>query len=113
MHIVAIVANYESGDVTDCVVLNCADAKFGSSSTAAAIGGVTAADGAKPVARLTGTADALRAEGNFDCLYIYNVGGRMVKKCSAGDTFALTPGVYVTRAVKDGQTATAKAVVAR
>ena len=70
-------------------------------------------DGAKPVARLTGTADALRAEGNFDCLYIYNVGGRMVRKCSAGDTFALTPGVYVTRAVKDGQTATAKAVVAR
>lgn len=113
MHIVAIVANYESGDVTDCVVLNCAEAKFGSSSTAAAIGGVTAADGAKPVARLTGTADALRAEGNFDCLYIYNVGGRMVRKCSAGDTFALTPGVYVTRAVKDGQTATAKAVVAR
>lgn len=113
MYIVAIVANYNSENRNDCMVLNCAESKFGSNSTAAGIHGVGASEAAGPVARLVGTADALSAEGDFDSLYIYNVGGSLVKQCSAGDTFALTPGVYVTRAVKGGQTTTAKAVVAR
>ena len=112
MYLVAIVGNYNADDPADCLVLNCAAVKFGAS-TASGIAELPAAQ-AGASARLEGSAGSLRAEGNFDALYIYNVGGKLAARCTApGQTLGLEPGVYVTRAVKGGAVSTAKCVVAR
>ena len=112
MYLVAIVSNYNDEDPTDCLVLNCAAVKFGAA-TASGIAELPAAQ-AEASARLVGSAGSLRAEGNFDALYIYNVGGKLAARCTApGQTLSLAPGVYVTRAVKGGAVSTAKCVVAR
>lgn len=112
MYLVAIVGNYNADDPADCLVLNCAAVKFGAS-TASGIAELPAAQ-AGASARLVGSAGSLRAEGNFDALYIYNVGGKLAARCTApGQTLSLEPGVYVTRAVKGGAVSTAKCVVAR
>ena len=115
MYLVAIVGNIDSSDPANCLVLNCAQVKFGSST----VTGISSAPASNPEAgaaeaRLVGSAGSLRAEGNFDALYIYNVSGKLAARCSApGQALQLEPGVYVTRAVKGGSTATAKCVVAR
>lgn len=112
MYLVAVVGNHNTQNITDCVVLNCAAVKFGSST----ITGITETPSAEKTvsARLVGKAGALRAEGDFDTLYIYNVDGKLVSRCTtAGTMLSLSPGVYVTRAVKDGAVSTAKIVVAR
>lgn len=115
MYLVAIVGNIDSSDPANCLVLNCAQVKFGSST----VTGISSAPASNPEAgaaeaRLVGSAGSLRAEGNFDALYIYNVSGKLAARCSApGQALQLEPGVYVTRAVKGGATATAKCVVAR
>lgn len=112
MYLVAIVSNYNSDDPTDCLVLNSVAVKFGTS-TVTGISEAPAAPAAVE-ARLVGPAGSLRAEGDFDALYIYNVGGKLAARCSEpGQTLSLTPGVYITRAVKDGAVSTGKCVVAR
>lgn len=64
--------------------------------------------------RLYGSSDCVKADGNFDRMYVYDINGKLVRKCeNPGETFTLSPGIYVTRSVRDGKTATAKSVIAR
>lgn len=111
MYLVAIVSNYNPTDVADRNVYNCAEARFIGGNVA---GGISEIVENNAEARLRGTSSCVTADGDFDCLYIYDINGKLVRKCkSSGETFTLSPGVYVTKAVKNGKTATAKSVVAR
>lgn len=111
MYLVAFVSNYNPDDVTDRNVYNCTETRFVKNTSTSGIADITEN---RAKARLLGTSSCVMADGDFDSLYIYDLNGKMVRKCTKqGETFTLTPGVYVTKAVKDGKATTAKSVIAR
>lgn len=111
MYLVAIVSNYNPSDVTDRKVYNCAEVRFTGGGAASGISEVVENNVS---GRLYGSSDCVKADGNFDRMYVYDINGKLVRKCeNPGETFTLSPGIYVTRAVRDGKTATAKSVIAR
>ena len=111
MYLVAIVSNYNPSDVTDRKVYNCAEVRFTDGGAASGISEVVENNVS---GRLYGSSDCVKADGNFDRMYVYDINGKLVRKCeNPGETFTLSPGIYVTRSVRDGKTATAKSVIAR
>lgn len=111
MYLVAFVSNYNPDDVTDRNVYNCTETRFVKNTSTDGIADITEN---KAKARLLGTSSCVMADGDFDSLYIYDLNGKMVRKCTKpGETFTLTPGVYVTKAVKDGKATATKSVIAR
>ncbi len=110
MYLVAFVSNYNPDDVTDRKVYNCTEACFVKNTSTDGIADITEN---RAKARLLGTSSCVMADGDFDSLYIYDLNGKMVRKCTKpGEIFTLTPGVYVTKAVKDGKATTTKSVIA-
>lgn len=111
MYLVAIVSNYNPTDIADRNVYNCAEARFIGGDVA---GGISDVVESNAKACLRGSSSCVTVDGDFDYVYVYDINGKLVRKCTiSGETFTLCPGVYVTKAVRNGKTATAKSVIAR
>lgn len=111
MYLVAFVSNYNPNDATDRKVYNCTEICFTGNTSTDGIADITEE---KAKARIYGNSSCVTADGDFDYLYVYDINGKLMRKCTAsGETFTLSPGVYVTKAVKGGKSVTAKSVIGR
>lgn len=110
MYLIAIISNFNENDATDCMVYNSAATKFtGSGSTSIKDIQAEGID-----VRMSISGNSVKVTGSFDDMYIYDASGKYVRHCAnSGDTFTMTNGIYITRAIKDGQVKTGKMVIGR